>query len=86
MAHRGEMFVEGQNSVKKELIKRFSMEDFSQIDMLPEEGEDEGQEEERQENETNPSDSASSENNIIVIDDNITGAWEEHTKENPPNL
>lgn len=43
------MFVEGQDSVKKELVKRFSSENFAWIDdILPEEeeGEDE-QEEER---------------------------------------
>lgn len=49
MAQGGEMFVEGQDSVKKELVKRFSSENFAWIDdILPEEeeGEDE-QEEER---------------------------------------
>lgn len=52
------MFVEGQDSVKKELVKRFPIEDFSWIDDIFPKEEEEDEQEERQSGD-NPSTQAS---------------------------
>lgn len=58
------MFVQGQYFIKKELIKRFSAEDFSWIDdIFPEEEEDE---EEEGLTKDNPTDRISTENIIDI--------------------
>lgn len=55
MVRGREMFVEGQDSMKKELIKRFLTENFSWIDDIFTEDDNEEQEaKERQEDENNP--------------------------------
>lgn len=80
------MFIEGQDSFKKELVKNFLAEDFAWIDdIFPKEEDDEdedGQDEERP-TEDNPSDPAS---NVITIDENVTEVWEEATDDVPPAL
>lgn len=76
------MFIEGQDSAKKELLKCFPTEYFSQIDdIFPEEEEDEDEQEERQ-SEDNPPNRASIDN-VIEIDENITEAQEEATEDVP---
>lgn len=77
------MFIEGQDSVKKEMIKHFSTEDFAWIDdiFLEEEGEYE-QEEERIED----IDRVFVENAIGVENMNVTETREEETANIPPPL
>lgn len=81
MAWGREMFVEGQDSVKKELFKCFSTEDFSQTDdIFPEEEQDDEQDEGQ--NKDNPLNRISRDD---VIDENVTEAQEEETEDiHPP--
>lgn len=70
MAWDGEIFIKGQDSMKKELIRHFSTEDFSWIDniFLDEEDEDGEGEEQAEEYPTNRvSTNTVIENNIIEI-------------------
>lgn len=86
MARGREILVEGQDSIKKELVKRFPFEDFTWIDdIFPKEDEDEdedGQNEERTIKD-NPPDSAST---IIAIDEHVIETWEEAIDDVPPAL
>lgn len=85
MVRGGEMFVQGQDSIKKELAKHFSVEEFSWIDdmFLNEKDEDkDGQDKERI-IEDNPPDPASI---VIEIPEPITEAREEATDDVPPTL
>lgn len=62
------MFIQGQDLVKKELVKRFPIEDFVWInDIFPEEEDkdEDGQDEERL-TEDHPSNTVS---NIIIVDE-----------------
>lgn len=78
------MLFEGQDSVKKELIKRYPLKDFSWInDILPKEEEEEEQVEERQ-NSNHSFDSTLTEDVIIV--ENVIGAQEGVSEEDPPAL
>lgn len=82
MAHSGEMCIEGQDFVKKELTKHFLIEDFSQIDKIFHDDDDKQKEEERQEDENNPS-SLTSTRNHVNIDDGVGETREEEIEENP---
>lgn len=80
MAWGGEIFIEGQDFIKKELIKRYLLEDFSWIDdILPKE-----EKEEERQNDTHPSDPTSNEDVIIV--GNVIGAQAGISKEDPSAL
>lgn len=75
------MFIEGEDSVKKERIKQFPIEDFSWIDdIFPEEEEDEQKEGDIEDNPLN----RVSYENVIDIDENLTEAQQEVTKDIPP--
>lgn len=74
------MFVEGQSSVKNELIKRYPSKDFFYID----EEEDEEEQEEDRQNDTHSSGLTFTENVIII--DNVIGAREGVSEEDPPAL
>lgn len=68
------MFIEGEDSVKKERIKQFPIEDFSWIDdIFPEEEEDEQKEGDIEDNPLN----RVSYENVIDIDENLTEAQQE---------
>lgn len=83
VAQGGEMFLEDQDSVKKELIKRYPLEDFSGIDdILLEEDEDEDRQDKERPTEENYSDPASDEN-VIAVDDTIIEDQEEATENVP---
>lgn len=76
------MFIERQDSVKKELVKYFMAEDFAQInDIFPEEEEDEHEEEQT---EYNPADWVFIENVVDINNANITGTQEEETEDVHP--
>lgn len=75
------MFIEGEDSIKKEGIKHFPTEDFSWIDdIFPEEEEDEQKEGDIEDNPLN----RVSYENVIDIDENLTEAQQEVTKDIPP--
>lgn len=78
------MLIEGQNSVKKELVKRFPSEDFTYIDdIFPEqEGHEDEQEEERQ-SKDNPIDQVSIDNVVDVENTDVMETREEES-EDPP--
>lgn len=72
LAWGGEIFVEGQDLVKKELVKWFPSEEFSKTDniFLEEEGDNDEQDEEEQV-EDNPTDWVSTDNVIDVENTDI---------------
>lgn len=85
VARGGDMFIEGQDSMKEELIKHFLIEDFSWIDdILPKEDDKKEQEgEEGRKDENNPFSPTSTENNASPADDNVIKGRREGTKDSP---
>lgn len=77
------MFIEGQDSIKKELAKRFPTKDFVQIDNIFHEEEEEDKQEEVH-IKGNLTDGVSTEN--IDIDENVTEAREEETEDISPPI
>lgn len=73
--------------MKNELIKWFPVEDFSWIynNFPEEEDEDENGQDKEIPTENNPSDLASNEN-VIVIDENVIEDQDEATEDVPPTL
>lgn len=75
------MFIEGQDSIKKELVKHFPIENFAWIDdNFLEEEEDEQEEEQTEDNTT---DQVSTENTIDIENINVIEAREEETEDVP---
>lgn len=69
VARRGEMFVEGQDSIKKEVVKKFPSKNFTWIDDIFLEEGDEGEQEEEGQAKENPT-SRVSVDNVIDIENN----------------
>lgn len=82
VAQSREMFVLGQDSVKKELINRFPIENFSWMDdiFLDEEGEDKDRQDEERKIKDNLLDPTST---ILEIDDHATDQEEETNNDSP---
>lgn len=73
------MFIEGQDLVKKELVKHFLAKDFAYIDdIFPEEEEDEYEEEHT---EDNPFDQVSAKSVMDIGDKNIIKTQKEETED-----
>lgn len=75
-----EMFFEGQDFIKEELIKRFPIEDFSRIDYIIHKEEEEKEEEKGG---NNPIDSINAQDLEINVEDTVIVEAQEEGNEDP---
>lgn len=87
VARGGEIFVQGQDSVKRELAKRFPAKDFSWIDDIFSDEKDVEENENGQDKERTIEDNSPDPASIVIaIDESIAEAREEATDDVPPAL